>query len=64
MGAEFDSLCDVSKSTLRDHLDEIARLVDRPRFICRKCARVANQKRYLCKPTRLPGRASAERDRR
>ena len=53
MSKSFDTLCDLSKSQIRDRLDEIAALVDRPAFICRKCARVANTKDILCKPKRI-----------
>lgn len=48
------TLCDWSKRDLRKHADELLALVDKPNFFCRKCARVANTPKVLCKPCRLP----------
>ena len=43
-------MCKLAK---KDKLAEIARLSDKPQYICTKCARVANDKKSLCKPKRL-----------
>jgi hypothetical protein len=48
------TLCDWSKGDIRKHADKLSQLVDRPRFLCCKCARVANTPEILCKPRRLP----------
>ncbi len=48
------TLCDWSKRDLSKHADKLLELVDPPRFFCRKCARVANISKVLCKPSRLP----------
>ena len=45
-------LCDLKKS-LKTELALFASLVDGPTHICRKCGRVANNKKWLCKPISL-----------
>lgn len=54
MKAEF-VLCDLKKAEVEKRLHQITEIVSQPRFICRKCCRVAKQKKYLCKPIALSG---------
>jgi hypothetical protein len=49
------TLCDWSKRDLEKHADQLWELVRDPRWYCRKCARVANTSKVLCKPRKLPG---------
>ena len=49
-------LCDLSKS-VKKNLDRYARLVDRPKHVCTDCGRVANNKKMLCEPKKLPPKA-------
>ena len=49
------TLCDWSKKDLEKHADKLAAIVREPRWYCRKCARVANTSKALCKPRKLPG---------
>jgi hypothetical protein len=51
------TLCDWKKSELEKHPDKLFALVKNPQFYCRKCARVANTSKVLCKPRKLPGEA-------
>jgi len=46
-------LCKLKKN-LSKQFEEIAALVDRPRFLCVECGRAANEKRRLCEPKRIP----------
>jgi hypothetical protein len=46
-------LCKLKKS-MRKQFEEIAAMVDRPRFLCVDCGRAANEKGRLCEPKRLP----------
>lgn len=48
------TLCDWSKSDLKKHPDKLFELVRDPRFFCKRCARVANTSKVLCKPKKLP----------
>ena len=48
------TLCDWSKRDIRKHTDDLLALVSSPRFFCRRCARVANTPKVLCKPGKLP----------
>lgn len=48
------TLCDWSKKDLEKHADRLLELVREPRWYCRKCARVANVSKVLCKPRKLP----------
>jgi len=46
-------MCKLGES-VKKNIDTIARLVDRPRFVCTDCGRVAHDKDRLCEPKRLP----------
>ena len=48
-------LCDLSKS-VKKNFDQIASLVDRPKFVCTDCGRAVNEKKWVCDPKRLPGK--------
>lgn len=48
------TLCDWSKRDLEKHPDKLLEVVRDPQFYCRKCARVANTSKVLCKPRKLP----------
>ena len=43
------TLCDLKRDDLEKDFSKIVNIVSQPRFICKKCARVANEKQYLCK---------------
>ena len=43
-------LCKLSRHEIATSLSEIERLVAEPQFLCRACARVAGDKKSLCKP--------------
>ncbi len=43
-------LCKLSRHEIAISLSEIERLVAEPQFLCRACARVAGDKKSLCKP--------------
>jgi hypothetical protein len=47
------TLCDWSKSDIHRDVFKLMRILHEPHFYCRKCARMANDSRYLCKPQRL-----------
>lgn len=43
----------VKKDLLKGNLKEYAELVKNPKYICLKCGRVAEDKKYLCKAVEL-----------
>ena len=47
------TLCDLDKNEIEEHIEEIASIVSEPQYLCRKCARVAINKKYLCKPIKI-----------
>jgi len=47
------TFCDLSKDYVAKHLDEIIPLINNPKFICKKCARAANDETHLCKPVKI-----------
>ena len=51
------TLCSLDRDDISDHLDDIVEIVSTPKFLCRKCARVANKKKYLCKPMKIANKA-------
>lgn len=52
--SKIKTLCDWSKNDLKDRAGELAQLVHEANFYCTKCARVANDRRALCKARKLP----------
>ncbi len=48
------TLCKWKKKEIEKGLHELVHIVDKPRFACKDCARVAHDKGYLCKPVKLP----------
>ena len=44
------TLCDMDKNEIEKKLERIKKMVNKPRFVCRKCARAANEEEYVCKP--------------
>jgi len=48
-----DKMCDMKKR-VEENLNHIAGLVAKPKYICKKCARVANSAELICKPLLLP----------
>jgi hypothetical protein len=53
MSKEPKHLCKWDKDDIKDDLEKLKKLVVPPRYICRKCGRVAKDREYLCKPTEL-----------
>jgi hypothetical protein len=48
------SLCElVEEGLLRDQLQYYKKLVKKPKYICRRCGRVARKKRNLCRPEKI-----------
>jgi len=47
------ALCRLSPNEIEEHLEELAEVVSPARHICRKCTRVSNKKKYLCKPAKI-----------
>jgi len=46
-------MCHLKRSTLKDHFEEVVNLVEKPKYICKKCFRVSNDKDLLCKPKKM-----------
>ncbi|SMY38087.1 hypothetical protein [Photobacterium andalusiense] len=47
------SLCKYRRAEIADQFATITKIVSEPKFICASCTRVASDKDYLCKPSRL-----------
>jgi ribosomal protein S27AE len=45
----------ITPAFLKQHLEEYREWVREPRYICKKCGRVARRSRDLCKPVPLEG---------
>jgi len=50
---KIKSLCDLDKKEIEKNLIEIIPLVIKPKYICTKCARVANSEDLLCKAVKI-----------
>jgi len=46
-------ICKWDKDEIKENLEKLKGIVAKPRFICRKCGRVAKKDDYLCKPEEL-----------
>ncbi len=47
------NLCDWDRKEIEKKLADIVPLVSNPKYICHKCARVANQEGLLCKAIKI-----------
>ena len=47
------SLCKWKKKDIERNMHELKHIVEKPRFICKECARSAHRKEYLCKPIKI-----------
>lgn len=47
------SLCKWKKKDIEKNVHELIQIVDKPRYLCKDCARVAHDKGFLCKPINL-----------
>ncbi|MEC6824512.1 hypothetical protein VXS02_13855 [Photobacterium piscicola] len=52
------SLCKYRRAEIADQFATITKIVSEPTFICASCTRVASDKNYLCKPSRLTNTVS------
>jgi len=46
---KIKKLCGIKKSEYEPYQEEIINIVKKPNFLCKKCLRVANDKKHLCK---------------
>ncbi len=46
-------LCKLSKADIQSSFKKIVKITKKPKFICTKCARVADEKKYLCDPEKM-----------
>lgn len=53
MADDKKTMCKFKKEKIEENLKVIRKIVINPKFICRKCARIANDEAYLCKPLTL-----------
>jgi hypothetical protein len=53
MAAKAKKLCDWKSQDITKKLDKFSDIVRNPQFVCAKCGRVADKKKWLHKPTAL-----------
>jgi len=58
MAKKFKTFCKWSKKDIENNFDILTSLLEQPNYVCKKCARSANNKKALCKPVKLPVKAS------
>jgi hypothetical protein len=51
--ADTKTMCKYKKEKIEENLETLKQIVKNPKYICRKCARVAKEEKYLCKPLTL-----------
>lgn len=47
------SLCKLKKEMISKHFDEIAAITKNSQYVCSKCARASEGKKWLCKPVAI-----------
>ncbi|TNI08023.1 hypothetical protein CF104_03045 [Aeromonas jandaei] len=47
------TLCEWRRHEIPTDLKALRKIIRKPKFVCGKCARSANEKGYLCQPLRL-----------
>jgi hypothetical protein len=50
MSKKKKTLCKWDKGEIKEDFERLGRIVSRPRFVCRDCARAASKKKWLCQP--------------
>jgi hypothetical protein len=53
MAKKAKELCKWKKEDISTKLDKFSDIVRKPRFVCTKCGRVADKKKWLHKPVAL-----------
>jgi len=53
MAKKEKRLCDWKKKYLSKNLEQLFTIVREPKFVCEKCGRVANKKKWLHKPVSI-----------
>ena len=48
-----ETLCDWSRRDLERHFDLLCEIVAHPRYVCTKCGRAADERKWLCKPQKM-----------
>ena len=52
--AKVKAFCKWKDKDIARGMNLIVKLTDQPTYVCKKCARVANTKKAICKPASLP----------
>jgi len=50
---KIDKMCDLRRKDVEEHIDQLIKEVQSAKFICKKCARTASKKEYLCKSQKI-----------
>ena len=53
-GTMAKAICKWTKAQYVKQLDKLIEIVKEPTYICKDCGRVANDKKWLCKPEKMP----------
>ena len=53
MGDKAKPICKWKKTQYVKDLAKLKSVVKNPRYVCRDCGRVANEKKWLCEPVKL-----------
>jgi hypothetical protein len=53
MAKKAKQLCKWKEGDITEKLDEFSDIVRNPKFVCKKCGRVADKKKWLHKPAAL-----------
>ncbi len=51
------TICDFDSDDITKNIDKIMKLVDKPKYVCNKCARAANDEDRVCKPVKIKSKS-------
>lgn len=47
------TLCSLDKDEIKENIADIASIVSKAKYLCRKCIRASRNAKHLCKPARI-----------
>jgi hypothetical protein len=53
MAEKPQTLCKWKREEYTEHFAKLCKIVAKPRFVCKKCGRVSDRKKWLCEPRPL-----------
>jgi hypothetical protein len=53
--SDSKTLCEWNEKKIKNEFIMLVEIVSAPKVVCKKCARAASKKKYLCEPRKIGG---------